>query len=251
MVTVIHDGSIEGLFSAVYDSWALELNPSAINSEAELEPSLFEERFYVATDRTKGDRLLSMVKKSFSAGSLSNISRCALSCDPGRGMMIYRYFILGLKQGRALDNYLTDDAVDAITKTAHRVGFEAHRFLGLARFRKTEGGIYYSEIRPDNDILPLIAGHFAARMHSERWIIRDINRGRAALHERGGGWRVYDMEVDRPPAHAPDEGVYQELWRVYYREISITERKNSRQQKGYMPVRYWNELIEVPDSSSG
>ena len=40
---------------------------------------------------------------------------------------------------------------------------------------------------------------------------------------------------------------YQELWKMFFKKISIKERKNPRCQMQFMPKKYWKDLIEEPD----
>ena len=43
-----------------------------------------------------------------------------------------------------------------------------------------------------------------------------------------------------------DEEGWQALWRQYYASVNIPSRKRLRQMKGYMPVRYWKFMPEMP-----
>lgn len=43
---------------------------------------------------------------------------------------------------------------------------------------------------------------------------------------------------------APEERLYQELWRTYFKEVNIESRKNLRLQVQHMPRRYWKYLPE-------
>ena len=44
--------------------------------------------------------------------------------------------------------------------------------------------IYYAEINPTNNILPLLSNHFSARLKSEYWIIKDVNRNLYSLYDK-------------------------------------------------------------------
>ena len=46
---------------------------------------------------------------------------------------------------------------------------------------------------------------------------------------------------------ATDERLFKQLWKTYFKAISIRERLNPRKQRNDMPVRYWKHLTEKQD----
>jgi probable DNA metabolism protein len=84
-------------------------------------------------------------------------------------------------------------------------------------------------------------------MPSDTWLIHDVRR-RLAIHWDRKELAWVDPE-DLPPENpelAEDEGAYQFLWQTYFRNIAVTDRRNPRLQRQYMPARYWKHLVEVP-----
>ena len=59
---------------------------------------------------------------------------------------------------------------------------ENHLLTEFLRFSETPGGILVSRIGPKNDIMTLLAPHFADRLPEENWVIYDENHKRAAVH---------------------------------------------------------------------
>jgi len=41
-----------------------------------------------------------------------------------------------------------------------------------------------------------------------------------------------------------DEKLFQQLWKTYFKSITIKERLNPRKHKQDMPVRYWKYITE-------
>ena len=41
--------------------------------------------------------------------------------------------------------------------------------------------------------------------------------------------------------------MYQELWKMFFKTISIKERKNPRYQMQFMPKKYWKDLNNFQD----
>lgn len=60
---------------------------------------------------------------------------------------------------------------------ARKVSRESHRMLGLIRFRNLPEDIYYAPIKPDFNILTILAPHFARRLPSQKWVIHDKKKG--------------------------------------------------------------------------
>ena len=48
------------------------------------------------------------------------------------------------------------------------------------------------------------------------------------------------------PNISEKEQKYQELWKMFFKTIAISERKNPRCQMQYMPKKYWKDLVEEP-----
>jgi len=42
-----------------------------------------------------------------------------------------------------------------------------------------------------------------------------------------------------------DERHWQHLWQTFFRRVAIGERLNPRQQRSFMPMKYWKYLVEM------
>ena len=116
--------------------------------------------------------------------------------------------------------------------------------LQFVRFSVMENDVLYAEIEPDNDVLELIAGHFRDRFRNDPFIIRDLKRGKAIV-AYGGHWYISGFTDDYVPEQSSEEQEYRNLWKNYFDNIAIKERKNPRCQRSFMPLRYWKHLTEV------
>ena len=99
-----------------------------------------------------------------------------------------------------------------------------------------------ARIAPKNNIVPLIADHFADRLRQENWIIADVNRRCAAIH-RAYMEPVIMMGISGDSIAAlttesADETEFKKLWSSFLNSVSIEERRNRRQQMTMMPLRY-------------
>lgn len=161
--------------------------------------------------------------------------------------LLYRYIYLGLTEaGKDLNCHLAHPVVHEVHALRGKVLKERHRLHGLIRFSELESGIFYSKISPDHRVLGILGAHFSARLPNERWIIHDIKRGWALL-----GQGEKRQLILLPAEEAPEENdqFVQNLWQQYYGHVAILARRNARQQKSYMPKRYWQHLVEKPEQA--
>ena len=104
--------------------------------------------------------------------------------------------------------------------------------------------VLYARLEPDNDVIELMAPHFADRYKNDPFILHDLRREKAVFSQ-GGHWYVAALPKDAPVNLAQGEREYRKLWKQYFETIAIRERTNPRCQKLYMPVRYWKHLTEM------
>lgn len=238
----IYDGTAEGLFSVMAYARINKINSPRFGVSRG-DAGLFDEVFFHKTDFGMAKDLYRQIESRVNRESLKNIFYSYLSCTPDKERLIFDYIKAGFIHGHKLDLKLTEYPVVDIIKYAARVKHEAHRMLGLVRFSTIEGNTFYAEIEPDNDILPLISGHFSKRMPGEKWIIHDKKRGTAIIN-RNGRPEILCIELDRIPDRDLSEDIYSGLWKNFYKAIAIKDRANPRLQKQFMPVRYWKHLVE-------
>lgn len=142
---------------------------------------------------------------------------------------------------------LSDSDSMRVMEAARRVRGQAQKICGLTRFSELADGSWYAPIHPDCDILPLIAGHFAARYADMRFIIHDLGRVKALLHRPGDRWRIvpgFALGSARLPVSEKEMEI-QRGWRLYFDTVAIEERKNPRLQSAHMPKKYWPLLPEM------
>ncbi|MFW6306301.1 MAG: TIGR03915 family putative DNA repair protein [Bacillota bacterium] len=239
----IYDGSFPGLLTAVYHAFYNEEKPDNILSSEVYKTGLFDNKIHIKTDTDKSDRVYQAIKDKISLYSLRKIYNTYLSEEANREILIYRYLILGFKLGKKIDKSLNNDIVDQLNKISSKVSKEKHLILGLLRFKKIKGDIYYAPVEPDYNIISLIAPHFAKRMADQNWIIHDCKRLTAAVFNQEE-WILTEMKKHEELDYTEEETFYQKLWQGFYDNIAIENRRNPRLQRQYMPRRYWKYLVE-------
>ena len=238
-----YDGSYAGLLTVLQRLFARREAPDAIECREPEQAALFAEIFLSETDPELAARLNTAILQHLGPETAANLRDAFLSGQPGIEMALYRYLKLGWRVRRELDRHLTDPAVAAVQRAAQRTRHEAHRFKGLLRFRETEDGLLYAPFRPDADILASLAGHFAIRLGDRRWLIHDVRRDLGALYD-GRRWAIGALTLEKVPTFSAEEDEWQELWRTFFDHIAIPERTNARLQKHFMPMKYWEFLVE-------
>lgn len=243
MLVYVYDGSFEGLLTSVFEAFSRKEVPGAILPEMGLQQDLTAVYSFIATDQAKSDRVYSSILKNISEDALKNIYHTFLSEDPDAATLIYRYLKLGWKMGSSVDMHLSDDTVFRIMDINRRVEHEIHKLMGFVRFRQVEGGIYYSSISPDHNIVELLAPHFAERLSDQDWIIHDVRREIAALYNKKE-WIVTEFSVGDIPRATEEEKRYSALWKEFFKTLEIKSRSNPKLQRQLMPRRYWEHLVE-------
>lgn len=87
-----------------------------------------------------------------------------------------------------------------------------------------------ARIGPKNDVMTLLAPHFADRLPEENWIIYDENREKAAVHPRGKPWILVNHPLEQPDGDSiwqlcleqeTDEREYEDLWISFFTPLQL------------------------------
>lgn len=128
------------------------------------------------------------------------------------------------------------------------------RMLQFVRFQKAVDGTFFAAFEPQHNALPLTVGHFKDRFADQRWLIYDMKRRYGFYYDLHTVEEV-TFDDDGQAAHLitgmldeslmdKDEKLFQQLWKTYFKSITIKERLNPRKHKQDMPVRYWKYITE-------
>ena len=249
-VVFVCENTFEGILTAIYDAYYSRMDEN-MTGVCTLDNQSYEfatDYVMVDTDLNKAESVKKAIADKISFKVLKDLYSVFLSCEAGRGEIIYRFLRVAFKMGKRVEGHLTDDWVRIVDKISRRVNREAHRLLGFIRFRELESGILLARIKPDNNVLEIIAPHFNDRMPEENWIIYDYKRGRACIHKRHKGFFITE---DMPEIfftfldNAEDDNLYADLWKTFFESIAIKERENLGLQKKNLPMKYWDDIIEM------
>lgn len=239
MKQFITDGTAQSFFTAVFNAY--NCKECIISSSERVQLALDTEIVKVETDELKAQRVikkLDLIDKY----SIDEIGLLLRSCRDDKEQTAFEYIKLIVKHARPIRTMLNNPTVIEMTNIRSGVTGEIHRFKGFLRFMESDTGIFYAPFSPDNFIVDLLMPHFIARFKNQKFVIHDVKRKVACLYD-GNSWIMRDAEKADLFLSAYEK-VFEKLWKKYYNSVNIPERKNEKQMRGYMPVRYWNFLIE-------
>ncbi len=242
MRTWTYDGTFEGFLTAL--ALALEgREECAVAREGAAEPGLFGDFAAAGADPERAAAVRGLFERRGSAESWHHARYAFLSEAPGAEDAVLAYARLIKEKGAAADDMLADARVKRVHALSASVAGEAHMFKGFVRFKELADGTLYSRIEPDHNVLPLLTGHFRARLGTFSWVIHDARRGRAALYLKG---RLLYAPLTQAKALEFDgkEEQVQALWRHFFKTAAIKERTNPRLQRRNVPLKYRANLTE-------
>lgn len=247
MRVLLHDGTVDGLLTAVAEAADTPGEIPEVRSYEDRQPALFEDARRVEADPGRAGRLLDELRARGSTRVTGRVLHAAMSEQADVGNALAGYVRQVRRLGPDADDFLADPSVSRVHEAARTVGRELHRLKGLVRFRRLRDGTLWGPIGPDTNVIAPLALYFRGRMPSEAWMLHDLRRGLAIRWDgRALDWVDRDALPPDKPEPAEDETGYQALWQTYFRTIAVPERRNPRLQRQYMPARYWRHLVEAP-----
>jgi probable DNA metabolism protein len=239
----------------VFESFKNRLIPERIEEFGFEQPVLWMEKFSVATDTEKANRVWEALKKRLTARAYNAVYRICISGIPEAEMILFRFIQKVFAAKVNIEENYADPDVLCIKKLDRQVCREAERMNQFIRFQKTADGIYYASVEPKFNVLPLIITHFETRYADQQWIIYDGSRNYGFYYNCTNTILIkLESEKINPlngkinnDVLAEEELHFQQLWKQYFRSTCIEERRNERLQMQHMPKRYWKYLTEKQD----
>lgn len=251
MQTYVFDGTFEGLLTAVFTYFERKAGPVRLVSTARHQASLLADDLQVHTDTVKAGRVWTGLRKRFTADwprkyYASWLSESEEVFDHLFQLAIY---LFGQEAGACMN--FGNPHVLFIDQVYHKVHREKHRMEAFIRFRHTNDGIYYALVRPDFNVLPLIARHFKDRYADQQWVIYDEKRRYGLFYDLD---TVSEISIEFEPDATgntataaiwdADEALYSTLWKDYFKNANIPARNNPKLHLRHVPKRYWRYLTE-------
>ena len=272
MQVYVFDNTLDGLLTAVFDSFFLHQQPEMLLGEGEQLPLFADEPHVVVTDSVKAARVWKGLEKHLSVEGLRMIAVSWLSEERTLNQPLFNFICKVCRQKvgdssssatdyLSLERNASDADVLAVRNSCRRVLHEQLRMKQFIRFQKAKDGTYLAVVSPDHNVLSLITHHFQDRFNDQPWLIYDAKRhygyyydGSAApIHitfedESAVPFDLTNGKLDDEVLSENDR-IFQDLWRTYFKAICIKERMNPKKQLSDMPRRYWKYMTEKNSSN--
>ena len=241
----LYDGKFSSLLVLIVYIIKFKYKVFDIKSKKNYIPNLLDEPVCLKLDNK--EKILALLKKELDMKILYRLYYVFLSNNNNKEMIIYDFIKNALIYKRNILYRRNIDSVNKVLKLSNTITKEAHRIKGFLRFKKMVN-FYFAEINPTNNVIMIIANHFKKRLSGEYWIIKDINRNIYAIYDLN---KVIYLEEENILELNLDldkkENSFEELWKSFFKTISIKERENPRCQMSFMPKKYWKCIIEMED----
>ena len=258
MIVYVFDNTLDGLLTAVFDSFFLHQEPEMLLAEGEQLPLFADKPYMVMTDNEKAARVWKGLEKHLSRDGLHMIAISWLSEQRALNQPLFNFVckVFRLPARSGIEQNASDPDVLAVRNTCRRVLHEQLRMKQFIRFQKAKDGTYLAVVSPDHNVLPLIIDHFQDRFNDQPWLIYDAKRHYGYYYDgTNAPIRItfedeasvpFDLTNGKLEADvlSSDDALFQQLWRTYFKAICIKERMNPRKQLSDMPRRYWKYMTE-------
>ena len=248
----IYDKTFEGLLTAIFEAYEMKIVPDKILGSGDQQTFLFAESHTIITDEQKAERVWKGLHKKISDQACKTLFVVYLSELPDIEMTIFNYVRKAMESKISIETNFGDTHVMQISQLFKKVAREAERVRMFVRFQKTEDNIYYAGFDPKYNVIPLAIKHFKKRFADQPWIVYDTQRKYGYYYDLKD---VTEIRFDESKIHpvtgkiddsvlSEDEKLFQNLWKIYFKEIEIKERHNPKLHRQLMPKRFWKYLPE-------
>lgn len=254
MILFLYDKTFEGLLSCIFFAYARKRFPDMILSDTDQQPLFADERYVVDTDKEKASRVWSSLEKKLSKIARRMMMGVWITGLPETEMLLFRYIRKNIEHPEGVELNFGDSDVIRIKEIAQQVSREVHRLVQFVRFQETSDGIWFAPVSSRYNVLPLVVKHFRSRYAAQPWILFDATRNQGIYWDthtlREVSFSPADLAVLRPgrlegEKRSEEEQFFQQMWRAYFRSITIRERLNPKLQRQHMPKKYWKYLTEM------
>ena len=241
----VYDGNYIALLSLILELIKCNIKPDNIKTE-DYEATLFDNVIDLSVDLDTN--ILKKIKKSFGSYAVASMYYVFLSEEENKELLLYYFFRNALKYHKDITFRRDLKCVSEVLRISGYVSHEAHKMKGFLRFKELENKVLYAEMEPTNDVIILVSEHFQKRLKNEYFIIKDVKRGILSIYDKKKFVIVPENNfILNTNVSSSEEKTMEELWKIFYRTIGISERKNDKCRMNFMPKKYWKHMLEVED----
>ncbi|MCW5515356.1 TIGR03915 family putative DNA repair protein [Muriicola sp. Z0-33] len=245
---LVYDGSFNGFLTAIFVGFEEQLNVADIRKNGRTQNGLFSEIQTVFTQMDKAKRVWKGIQNK-SNNAIKQLYFAYLSESEGIEFLLYKY-IQGLFSSEAELLEAPSESYK-IEHLAAMVAKEKNRIEASLNFEYTGDGIYFANLAPDHNILPLISKYFRSRYADNPWIIYDIKR-KYGIYYNGKGVEMVTLDLKEmhslnainPNLSRGETMDYDKIRNDYFKRADITSLINRKLFKQPPAKRYRSYLQE-------
>lgn len=251
MVVFFYDKTFEGLLTAIFDAYSRKVFPDKLLVEGDIAPMFMEDSYTVITQEDKANRVWKGLESKLSKGACNMLTYVWLSEEEGSDDLMFRYIRKALDNKVSIETNFADSDVLQMSQLARKVSHEELYLKQFVRFQKAAHDIFFAPVFPRYNALPLAIGHFKDRFSDQKWVIYDMKRKYGYYYDLN---TMVEITLDNDEhllggkldekLMAEDEKLFQELWKGYFKSMTIKERINPKLHRQHMPKRFWKYLTE-------
>lgn len=251
MIVFIYDKTFDGLLSAVFDAYSRKTFPDKLLGEEDILPMFTTETHRVITQEKNSARVWKALQNKLSKIACNLLTYVWLSELEGSDNLLFRYIRKVLDNPQSIEMNFGDKDILDMHQISKKVTKERHFIVQFVRFQKAADNIFFAPISPIYNALPLTINHFTDRFSDQKWVIYDIKRHYGYYYDLkttveitlDNDEHLLSGKLDEAMM-AEDEKMFQELWKGYFKAITIKERINPKLHRQHMPKRFWKLLTE-------
>ncbi len=253
MTTFLFDGSFDGLLTAVFEFYDRKAAAAALFRKEDYVPTLLNEDIVeVVTDPARAQRVWKGMGKRISKDFLRKFYCAYLSEQKEVMHHLFSFACHIFVAPAGFENNYSDERILSIAYADKIVNREKHRMKAFIRFQKSKDELFFSVIKPDFNVLPLISRHFKERYADQKWLIYDEKRKYGLYYDLRSVQEI-TLQPSEETADNNDitlavldekEELYSLLWKDYFKHTNIESRKNLKLHIQHVPKRYWRYLTE-------
>ena len=238
---LLYDGSFEGYLSLVYEVYYKRLKPLKIYKKLPQE-IIFEEIFEIENSKEKYEKVLNALKLKFPKQMLEKILNIFMCDSKDFEIELLDFIILGFKDTKELYN-INNPSVFYINNLEKELFRLVHKMYAFIRFEELENHTLYGKIDSKFNVVYFLAKHFLKRFNNQNFIIHDVNR-KIAFIKIENNYSIEEIAYFDEPIFSNDEEKFQQLWKSFYKGVTIKERINLKLQQNLVPLIYRTYMSE-------
>lgn len=241
------EDSLEGIFTAIYEAFVYKKQMEQPYTDSisiaigEGCMSLFAKEVTVETDAEKVEKTVHTIRTRLGYSVYDTLLHALCHFEEERASVVLGYLVRAFGKGHRISEHLSDSYVMRVMELSRKVENERQKFYGFLRFRDA-GEVLVAEIEPKCNLVPLMMEHFTDRYPNENFIIYDVQRKIATVHEAYHNCALVagaDLQLENRY-----EDAFEMLWKQYVAAMEIKDRHNERCQNNLMPKWYRKYMFE-------